>query len=590
MSKTTGGFLQTMLRGAVAHWQGDPWLRPYLRRHKKLLFLILFLGFAAYFSAAGLMFTSGYLISKAAEQPYNILLIYLPIVLTRAFGIARPSLRYAERLAAHDFVLRLTSGLQTRLYRVLEPQALRLRGKHKTGDILGILADDIGHMQNLFLRTVFPSAVALLIYLAVVLALGLFSPFFAFLTLLWLGVLLFVFPLVSLTVNGARRRRRKALRGSLYRSLTDALLGLGDWLFSGRQQDFLEQYEEKEERLRGERLPSERFSRRRDFLWQVLAALLAAALLLMVGDLAGRGNLNANWVAAFVLAVFPLLEALAPIPEALADLPEYEDSWRRLEQLEEPAEPKSAEEPLSPPVGPVAVSLCDVYFHYSKERPVLQGLNLHISPGEKIAVLGPSGAGKSTLIGMIRGDLTPESGKVLLNDIPSASLGDRVVSLIGVLNQRPYLFNTTLGNNVRLGNPQVSEEDLEAALSQAGLRDLLAGLPLGLDTPVEEAGARFSGGERQRIALARVLLQKARIIILDEPTVGLDPQLEAELTATILEALGDKTLIWATHRLQGMERMDNIIFLEKGRIVLAGNHSQLWNSSERYRALYTMDN
>ena len=566
------------------------WLSAYLHRYKQLLLLTLLLGLATYLCAAGLMFVSGYLISEAAvQQNNNILLIYVPIVLTRAFGIARPSLHYVERLVSHNFVLRMTSSLRVRLYNSLEANAARKQNKHKTGDILSILADDIEHIQNLYLRIIFPAVVAVLLYLIVIIALGIFSIAFALFMLLWIGIMLFLVPLLSLIINGTRRYRQKDMRNRQYQSLTDATLGIRDWLFSGRQSDYIANYEAGDEQLRILNAQNNRFSRRRDFLWQMLAAVILVAMLIWISNSTAQGNLSTSWIAAFVLAVFPLIDAFSPIPESFSNLPSYQDSLQRLNHLEQPLKPEPPLLPEELTGDSITIQLRDVCFEYEQERPILRGINMTVPQGQNIAVLGPSGAGKSTLISLIRGDLRPNSGTVQLNNVTSASLGDSVTSVIGVLNQHPYLFDTTIANNLRLGNPQASDEEIELAAKQAGLHDLIALLPLGINTPVEEAGARFSGGERQRIALARILLQKTPIVILDEPTIGLDPQMELKLMHTIFTSLKSKTLIWITHHLLGMEHMDKIVFLDKGNIVLEGTHAELLQTSKRYQCLYEMD-
>ncbi|MCL2615911.1 MAG: thiol reductant ABC exporter subunit CydC [Dehalococcoidia bacterium] len=565
------------------------WLRDYLLRYKGLLCLIILLGLLTFLCAGGLMFISGYLISEAATQPENILLIYMPIVLTRAFGIARPSLHYFERLASHNFVLRMTSTLRVRLYKALEPHATRGHNRHKTGDILSILADDIEHIQNLYLRIIFPSIVAVLLYLIVVLALGVFSVIFALFMLLWMGIMLILVPLVSLAINGARRYHQKDMRNELYQLLTDAVLGVRDWLYSGRQEDFVASYERSDNQLRLSHAQSNHFSRNRDFLWQVFAAVALVAMLVWIRNLASQGPLSSSWIGAFVLAMFPMLDAFAPIPEAFSNISSYQDSLERINGLEEPLMANQATPPEVLTGKPITICLQEVCFQYEIDRPVLQRLNLTVAQGQKVAVLGPSGAGKSTLLGIIRGDLSPQSGSAMLNNVPCTSLSDAAASLIGVLNQRPYLFDTTIGNNIRLGNPAASDDEIEKAAAQAGLQELLDGLPLGINTSVEEAGARFSGGERQRIALARILLQKTPIVILDEPTIGLDPKQEAKLIATIFDILKDKTIIWVTHHLQGMQRMDNIIFMDNGCVALEGTHEELLRTSERYQTLHALD-
>jgi ATP-binding cassette subfamily C protein CydC len=160
---------------------------------------------------------------------------------------------------------------------------------------------------------------------------------------------------------------------------------------------------------------------------------------------------------------------------------------------------------------------------------------------------------------------------------------------MSVLNQKPYLFHTSVLNNIRLGNPELREEVVYEAARQVQLHDMIQELPEGYHTDMHETGQRFSGGERQRIALARILVKQTPVIIMDEPTVGLDPITENRLLETIFDTLKDKTIIWATHHLAGMEKMDRILFIDEGTITMAGSHQQLLETEERYRRLFQLD-
>ena len=170
----------------------DQWVRPFLKEYRKWFFLALFLGFLTLFTGAALMFVSGFLISKSASLPSNILLVYIPIVLTRAFGIGRPLFRYLERLTSHNWVLKITSKLRLKLYLSLEKQAAFLKQDYRLGDMLGLLAEDINRLQNLYLRTVFPTLIAWLLYSLIVIALGYFSWWFALVMLVLFGILVVV--------------------------------------------------------------------------------------------------------------------------------------------------------------------------------------------------------------------------------------------------------------------------------------------------------------------------------------------------------------------------------------------------------------
>ncbi|GJM75034.1 hypothetical protein HMSSN036_72500 [Paenibacillus macerans] len=189
----------------------------------------------------------------------------------------------------------------------------------------------------------------------------------------------------------------------------------------------------------------------------------------------------------------------------------------------------------------------------------VDGVSLDIPQGKRVAVIGRSGAGKSTLLKLIQGALAPSDGTVTFNGVPAAALGERMPEYVSVLNQSPHLFDTTVANNIRLARPEAADEEISRAAQAAQLGPLIAALPEGLNTPMRETGQRFSGGERQRVALARILLQDTPVLILDEPTVGLDPRTERELLATIFRTTQGKTLIWVTHHLVGAEKMDEII-------------------------------
>ncbi|MFR0514761.1 thiol reductant ABC exporter subunit CydC [Limosilactobacillus mucosae] len=566
----------------------DSWVRPFLRRYRKSLILAISLGILTFVGAAGLMFSAGYLISRAAEQPVNILLIYVPIVLTRAFGIGRPTLHYAERLVSHNWVLKMTSRLRQRLYNALETDAIFWRRRYQLGDLLGLLADDIGHIQNLYLRTIFPMLVAWGLYVILIIALGWLSPLLGLAVLLIFGLMIIAIPWWSTVINGARQMKDKQLRDQMYAELTDDVLGLADWRLAGRRKDYLKRHEATEKLAMNNRLAEHQFARRRDFLMEMLFLLMAVSLVLWGAARWGQYHGGAaDWIAALVLALFPLADALSPLPAAAQETNLYGESLRRLNGLPAAEQTPTAD---SLPRAPFQIELRDLHYRYQAgDDEVLKGIDLTIKPGEKLAVLGRSGSGKTTLLSLLRGDLRPTQGIVTVGGIPSFELGDLAAELFGVINQQPYLFNTTIANNLRLGNEEASDEQLKDALMRVGLWEMIDQLPQKMETPVAEAGLRFSGGERHRLALARILLHDAPIILLDEPTVGLDPITERQVIETFQTQLRDRTLIWVTHHLQGVERMDRVILIDDGRLKLQGTPTDLWQQSAYYRVLLTAD-
>lgn len=568
--------------------KNDRWVRPFIERYKKTLILAIFLGILTFVCGGGLMFCAGYLISRSAARPENILLVYVPIVLTRAFGIARPAIRYLERLVSHNWVFKMTSKFRQQLYDALEQDATTFNSKYQLGDILGLLSDDVSHIQNLYLRSIFPMFVAWGLYAIIVVGLGWLSPLMGIWMLLVFALILFAIPIWSVLVNGARQSYEKQVQDKLYVDLTDNVMGVNDWVLSGRGDEFLKLHVQDQQNLLQVDSAMKKFERKRDFLLQIFFLLAIVSIIIWSSmKFGGRSTYYTNWIAAFVLALFPTVEAFASLPAAAQETNVYKDSLNRLNHLPQPSKKQVKQIQLTAPYN---LQLKNVHYTYPQtKKEILHGINLDIKAGEKIAVLGRSGAGKSTLAALLRGDRTPTSGSICLNGIATDKFGDQMVQYFSVINQTPYLFNTTIANNLRLGNEEASDDELWDVLRRVGLAKMVADLPQGLDTKVDEAGLRFSGGERHRLALARVLLQNAPIVLLDEPTVGLDPITEQAVIDTFMKQLAGKTLIWITHHLQGIEKMDQVIFIEDGKINMKGSPQELWQTEARFRELKKAD-
>ncbi|MCM3206781.1 thiol reductant ABC exporter subunit CydC [Paenibacillus illinoisensis] len=594
------------------------WISLYVVQYRWRFAGVIALGTCAACCAVLLLFTSGFLISKSALRPENILMVYVPIVGVRAFGIFRAVFRYAERLAGHDAVLRVLADQRVKLYRILEPQALFLRSRMQTGDVLGALAEDVERLQDIYLRTVFPAITALILYGAAVISFGTVDLGFA----LWMGLyLLFLIgllPAITLKITWKQKVRLKKENSHLYTRLTDGVLGLGDWLASGRAAEFVRLQEKGEERADSVRRSLRRWTRWRDLIAQCVIGLMVVSVTLWAGSQAAAGQLPAVMIAAFVLVLFPLTEALLPVSDAVERIPEYRESLDRLQHLEgkghapdatsgrdemvqateapsESAEMtnRSRDQRIRlriPPKLRADIRIDHVSYRYaSEDAHAVQGVSLHLPHGKRLAILGRSGGGKSTLLKLIQGALLPSAGEVLINDQPVQTLGENVPDVIAVLNQNPHLFDTTVANNLRIGRPHATDEEIRRVANQVGLSGLIESLPQGYNTPMLETGMRFSGGERQRIALARVLLRETPVVIFDEPTVGLDPVTERALMRTILDSMQGKTMIWVTHHLIGAEQMDEVIFMENGQIAMQGSHEQLLAREERYRRLVELD-
>lgn len=654
---TTNATKAKAAKTSTFSWKDDSWVKPYLGRYKKTLCLAIFLGVLTIGFAAALMFTAGLLIGQSAEMPYSILLLGTPLLCVRIFGIGKPLLQYAERLTSHDWVLRMTSSLRVKLYDAFESDGIFFHSLHRLGDALGLLAEDIGHIQNLYLRTIFPSVIAWILGLLLVIGFGCFTWWMGLLVLGLVLIELVVIPLVSVSVNGARLAKHKSLKSALYTEVTDDVLGITDWILSGRYDDYLAHHKHTQQTLRKLECAGHSFDKKRDLVLQIFFGIGAIVVLFWAAtQFGGEIGGNSNWILAFVLGYFPLIDAFAPLSAAATEAQSHQDSIERLNKLpqtDKAKQPKLKEyaqsrehvkrqgdtelrkpskrkqesqqnevaeckEQAEPHTYDLIFDKVSFAYPESK-RLLINNLSLQIKAGEKVAVLGRSGAGKSTLASLMRGDLTPTAGQVLIADRPAltkedransapensahndntpdtielrptCTLGDSAAEYFGVIQQRTYLFNATLRENLLIGNTEANDELLIETLHRVGLESLLKRLPKGLDTLVDEAGIGFSGGERHRIALARVLLQDAPIVILDEPMVGLDPVTEQQVLDAIFSTLKGKTVIMITHHLQGVSYMDRVLFLEEGNLRLDGNPEELKETSSYFRSLLALEN
>ncbi|MFC0302516.1 thiol reductant ABC exporter subunit CydC [Virgibacillus soli] len=576
------------------------WITPYMKQFKLQWFLTLLFGLLGIASGALLLFTSGYLISKSSLRPENVMLVYIPIVAVRAFSIGQALFPYLEKLVSHDLVLRILAMMRTKLYKMVEPQALFLQSRYQTGDLLSVLSDDIERLQDLFLRTILPSIFSVIMYTVFIAVIGLFDMTFAIMMALVLGVIVFLSPFLSLFWLRRYHISQKKVKNRLYEQLTDAIFGITDWQASGRTATFLEDFRETNAALQGYERKLQNRHHIRSAIIQLVIGIVMMSVLIWSSIQVGEGVFAPTMIAAFTLMILNITDALVPISDAVEHYPLYVDSIKRINQIQDgeflmDRTPLDAQkinnkklENTFVETNKVNIKIDHVHYHYPHtDKTVLQDFTLAIPAGEKLAILGKSGTGKSTLLKLLTGMILPDKGVITINEKKASP--EFLSTYISVFNQKPHLFDTTIGNNIRIGKPDATDEEVWDVIEQAQLTSLVSSLPQGLATPTREMGSRFSGGERQRIAFARVLLQKTPIILVDEATIGLDPKTEHDLIETMLHATKDKTVIWVTHHLASVEKMDRVIFLQDGNIAMDGSHAKLLETNARYQKLYEMD-
>lgn len=487
------------------------------------------------------------------------------LVWVRPLVLLRPALRWGERMASHAAAFRALADTRVWFFRRLAermPGGIGLRG---SGDLLSRVIGDVDALDRLYLGGILPAGAGLAVLVAV-LALLAGEPWLMLLVGLPLALAL-VLPLVLAPAAARAAQRAADHRGGLRAAVADPLAGLEDTLAANAEPRAMARLQTADRAL----MHSQRALVRRSAWAGAAGGFLAqlAVLGALAWGLAG-GTATAGMVVLALFLSVAAAEALGLMPRAGAALAAAAAGARRL--FEAADTPPPVAEPTDPAPLPAsnALALQGVRFGWRKDMPVLDGLDLTLREGERVAILGPSGAGKSTLAALLTRLAAPAAGIIRLGgtdiaELSSAELRTRIV----VLSQQARLFDDTIAANLRLAAPGAPDAALWRALVKAGIADLVRGLPEGLETQCGEGGSRFSGGEARRIALARALLPPAGILILDEPTTGLDAAAERAFMATLATACEGRSLLLITHRLTGEEPLDRVLRLAGGRLLPA---------------------
>jgi ATP-binding cassette, subfamily C, bacterial CydCD len=553
-------------------------VRPRLPRGRFLLAALL--GTLALASATGLTATSGYLISRAAQQP-PVLYLMVAVTATRAFGIGRAVFRYAERLVSHDATFRVLADLRVAVYRRLERLAPAGLGRARSGDLLSRLVADVDCLQDRYLRWLLPVAAAtavgaasagflawLLPEAGAVLALGLLAA----------GALV---PWLSAAVSRRTERRLAPARGELATRVLDLLTGTAELTVAGALPRRLRAARDADSVLTHLAARSAATAALGAGLTSLATGLTVTACAFAGAGAVHDGRLRGVLLAVVVLTPLAAFEAVAGMPLAAQYRHRTRRAAERIDEVlraPEPVAEPAAPLPLpGPPAHHLPVRVRDLTArHPGRTAPALDGVDLDLTPGRRVAVVGPSGSGKTTLAHVLLRFLDQERGTITLGGLDTRRVdGDDVRRVIGLCAQDAHVFDSSIRENVRLARPRADEADLRAALARARLLDWVETLPDGLDTLVGEHGARLSGGQRQRLALARALLADFPVLVLDEPAEHLDLATADALTADLLAATEGRTTLLITHRLAALAAVDEIVVLDAGRVVQRGTWQAL---------------
>ncbi|TLS83348.1 cysteine/glutathione ABC transporter ATP-binding protein/permease CydC [Photobacterium damselae subsp. damselae] len=566
-------------------------LIPYLKMYRKHWFgltLGMILGLATILAAISLLTLSGWFIAASAvagltiaRETFNYM---LPGAGVRGFSMARTAGRWGERVVSHNATFKLLADLRIFFFRKLTPLIPGRQTNLRDADLLNRLVADVDAMDHVYLRLVSPLIVGVLSLVAVTVFLSWFD-----LTIgLTLGaILLALMLLLPVIFYRLGKRNGEALTYSKanYRiTLLDWIQGQAELLLFNAEERYRVQAESEQQSL----LTAQR---KMANLTGVANAILMAATgwtLVLITWIAADGvggNPPDPFVAMVAFATMASFELMMPVAGAFQYLGQTLTSARRLNEIIE-AKPDTPFDPngyQAKAQGNIAIENIS-YTYYGSEQPVLKQVNLSLKQGEKLAILGRTGCGKSTLLQLLTRNWDPQQGQISLDGIPLPQWQEGALrSAMTVVSQRVDVFNGSLRENLLLAKPQASDAECVQALEQVGLTTLLDGQ--GLDTWLGEGGRQISGGERRRLGIARALLHDTPILLMDEPTEGLDRRTEQQILELLLEHAKDKTVIFITHRLIGLDEMDQICLMDEGRIIEHGKHQQLLAQKGRYAEL-----
>ncbi len=542
--------------------------------YKYWLFLGGLLGLVTIFSAIGLMSLSGWFISAAAfaglvpatAGQFNFL---LPGAGVRFFAYLRIAGRYGERIVSHDATFRVLAHMRVWFYEKVEPLAPSHFMKKNSSHLLNSMVSDIDALDNLYIRVLMPTLIALLVCLIIFIFFYYFSHQLAW-VIVFLMLTSLIFPAL-LFENLGRSAGKEILKSTekLREKVIDTLEGLNDLLIFARMDEHKKSIGQANEALlRAQGKMALLSGLASGLMTFLLGITLWVGTFLAIGLYESHKIQGAN-IALIALCIIAAFEALAPLPLAFQYLGKTRAAAKRLLSVDNNVAVIAFPEISETPLTHYDIEFDQVDFSYGNEiNGALRNVSLCIKSGEKIAVVGHTGAGKSTLINLLSRLCELQRGKISLGGIDIRNLTQiQLRSSITHIPQNPFIFNATIRENLLLARPDAGDKQLLKALKLAQLGQFIDMMPKGLDTWCGEFGAQLSGGQCRRMAIARAVLQDAPVLILDEPTEGLDQATARELMNIISEISINKTLIVITHNLGALKNIQRIITMNEGKIV-----------------------
>jgi len=550
------------------------------------MILAILLNWGAIASSIGLLMSSAYVISRAALQP-SIAELQAAIVGIRLFGILRGLLRYLERLVSHSVHFKLLSKLRLSFYQAIEPHFPAGMSRYSSGELHQQIISDMETLKFFFIRWLAPVFSALFVLFTITLLLRPYDPRLPLITAFFFIMSGWGIPLISSLIVKKSAARLTRKRAEIHLQIVESLQGISD-LQTASAWNLRLKLLEKGDRyfLKEQKHIKTIAALQENIIHLLMMSNVAIALWISIPHV-NSSSLEGFYLAVIALGIMASFEAVQPLPAASAFQEQSRAAWKQIYKTMNTGEPASTPSKTFHPQSLESVSFENVRFSYDNNKVVLNNLSFEIHKGERILFMGESGEGKSTLINLLLQFYQPQDGKICINKQNLADYdSDSVRQLFTVAHQNTWLFNESIRWNLTMGDLNIPMENIREAAQKAQLDLLIESLPQKYETITGELGFRFSGGERQRLAIARVLLNKAPILILDEPSANLDMHTEKALLAELYK-LRDFDQIWTiSHRIVDPCFYDRVFILKNGFIIENGYTQSLLNDTNSHFSSY----
>lgn len=554
---------------------------------KKQFFFVLlsvFMGVFTILSNVGLISSSVVLLSRASLRP-DISELMALIVIVRFFGISRGVFRYAERISSHDTTLKMLSSIRGWFYKKFNESYSENTIKFKTGDIYSKIVNDVDVLKDFYLRGFYPFLIAILTGIITTIFICNFSKKVSIIYICFYMFSGFILPIIIFKNNNRFSKIESKLKNDMNLILIDILKGIAEVQIYNLKNEFTQEFKEINMKLAKIHKKQNIIKTLIDGINSITLSLLIVISLILTAQLVKNNELSIIYYSMLPLTLIASFEALVPMNLVIYKFNDTYNSGKNIFTIIDNNKNQfkilEDKEIISFDISIKNLSICD------GEHYIIKNLSLELPYKKKIAIVGPNGSGKSTLLKALIGNIKYDKGCIKIGDNCYENLQtEKIRKVFTYIDQNPYTFNTTIKENLLIANTEATDIEITKILEKVQIINLIKELPEGLNTIIGQYGYNLSGGEIKRLIIARALLKKSEIILLDEPTANLDIKTEERIVKELHLLIKDKSCIWVTHRLVGMDDMDEILVMDKGSIVESGTHKELLGIKGLYYDLW----